>query len=354
MFMGAMPKIVKNVIADPRRRHPRGRRDPPQRPVRRRDALPRRRDRHPDLLRGRARRVLGRLGARARHRRRLPGPRHRPRRQLVGGEHLPGGQAPGQGRLAGGALEAHPRERPHAELQQRRHPGDDRRLRAREAPLRRAARPATARRPCSAVARGWLDYSEQHAPPGDREGAGRPLRDRVGWLDDDGVNRGVQAAGQDRRRDRGRRDHVRPDRVERRGADGLQLPVRGHDGLGDDVHHADDLPRRGGLSRLRAAERGDARAGARHRAEGLDLQPELPAGLLRPLLPGAARRRPRAASARAGDPEPDHGRQLRPPALPRLLRASTRRRASTGSTSRSTRAPTAAGPGATASTPSTA
>ena len=34
----------------------------------------------------------------------------------------------GQGRLAGGPVETHPRERPHAELQQRRHPGDDRRL----------------------------------------------------------------------------------------------------------------------------------------------------------------------------------------------------------------------------------
>ena len=44
-----------------------------------------------------------------------PGPGHRPRRQLVGGEHLPGGQAAGEGRLAGGALEAHPRERPHAD-----------------------------------------------------------------------------------------------------------------------------------------------------------------------------------------------------------------------------------------------
>ena len=179
-------------------------------------------------------------------------------------------------------------------------------------------------------------------------------RPSVGWLDDDGVNRGVKLPGQGRGRDRRRRDHVRPDRVERRGPDRLQLPVRGHDRLGDDLHHADDLPRRGDLPGLRAAERGDARAGQRHRAEGLDLQPELPARVLRPLLPGAARRRPRAARARAGD-----ARTRSPPATPRTstsspTRASSRRRASTGSTSRSTRAPTAAGPDATGSTPSTA
>ena len=99
----------------------------------------------------------------------------------------------------------------------------------------------------------------------------------VGWLDDDGVNRGVQAAGQGRRRDRGRRDHVRPDRLERRGADGLQLPVRGHDRLGDDVHHADDLPRRGDLPRVRAAERGHAGAGQRRsRRKGSIFNPNYP------------------------------------------------------------------------------
>ncbi len=78
------------------------------------------------------------------------------------------------------------------------------------------------------------------------------------------------------------------------------------------------------------------------RAEGLDLQPQLPARVLRALLPGAARRRPRAAGAGAG------GAGARsPPATRRTCTssptpASTPRRASTGSTSRSTRAPTAA------------
>ena len=154
--------------------------------------------------------------------------------------------------------------------------------------------------------------------------------------------------------DRGRRDHDRPHRLERRGADGLQLPLRGNDGVRHDVHHADDLPRRGRLPRVRPAERGDAAAGQRDRAEGLDLQPELPARVLRALLPGAARGRPRPPRARAG-----RAGARSPPATRRTstsspTRASTRRSRSTGSTSRSTRARTAAARAATASTRSTA
>ena len=76
-----------------------------------------------------------------------------------------------------GPVEAHPRERPHAELQQRRHPGDDRRLRAGDAALRRAARPL--RRGDGARGRaGVARVLRADAAPGDREGAGRPLRDR--------------------------------------------------------------------------------------------------------------------------------------------------------------------------------
>ena len=88
----------------------------------------------------------------------------------------------------------------------------------------------------------------------------------VGWLDDDGVHRGVQLPVKVKVDDRRRRDHDRPHGLERRGADGLQLPVRGHDALGDELHRAHDLPRRGRLPGLRAAERGHARAGQGHRA----------------------------------------------------------------------------------------
>ncbi len=110
------------------------------------------------------------------------------------------------------------------------------------------------------AANAWLDYSERMLRAGDREGAGRALRDRRRLARRRRRQPRRQAADQGRGRDRGRRDHLRPDRLERRGADGVQLSVRGHDRLGDDVHHADDLPRRGHLSRLRAPERGDAGA----------------------------------------------------------------------------------------------
>ena len=160
----------------PRRRHPRRRRHPPQRPLPGRDALARRRDRDSDLPRGRARRLLGRVGAPARHRRRLPGARGRPRRQLVGGEHLPRGEALGAGRPPGGALEAHPREHAHADVQPRRHRGDDRGLRAGEDALPGAAAPLRQGRGARRGPR--LDrLLRAHAPAGDREGAGRRLRD---------------------------------------------------------------------------------------------------------------------------------------------------------------------------------
>ena len=83
----------------------------------------------------------------------------------------------------------------------------------------------------------------------------------VGWLDDDGqqprqplpVKVKVIIEGDELTIDvTGSSDEV---------ADRLQLPVRGHDRLGGDLHRAHDLPRRGDLSRVRAAERGHAAAG---------------------------------------------------------------------------------------------
>ena len=144
------------------------------------------------------------------------------------------------------------------------------------------------------AARGWLDYSERMLRQEIAKVPDGRYETEVGWLDDDGVNRGVKLPVKVAVEINGDEITYRPDRLERRGAERLQLPLRGHDRLGDDLHHAHDLPRRGDLPGLRAAERGDAGAGQRHRAEGLDLQPELPARVLRPLLPGAAGRRPRA------------------------------------------------------------
>ena len=273
----------------------------------------------PDLLRGRAGRLLGRLGARARHRRRVPGPCDRPRRQLVGGEHLPGGQAAGEGGLAGGPLEAHPRERPHAELQQRGHPGDDRRLRAREATLRRAPHPLRAgdrarRRP--GLARLLRADAPLRRSRRCRTGATRPTSAGSTTTASTGASKlpvkiAVEIAGDEITFDlTGSSDEV---------PTGYNCPYEGTTVSAmtfitrmiflDEATYPVFVP----------AERGHARPGQRRRAEGLDLQPQLPPRLLRPLLPGAAGGRSGAPCSRAGPAEPDHGRQLGASPLHRLL-----------------------------------
>jgi 5-oxoprolinase (ATP-hydrolysing) len=124
---------------------------------------------------------------------------------------------------------------------------------------------------------------------------------------------------------------------------GYNCPYRRHDGLGDDLHHADDLPRRGDLPGLRAAERGHARARQRVVApKGSIFNPNYPRACfarfcqvqravdlaLRALAPVV--------------PEQDHGGATRRTSTSSPIRGSSRRRASTGSTSRWTRARTAA------------
>ena len=319
MFMGAMPKIVKGVIRAARRRHPRGRRHPPQRP------LPRARRTRPTsaivvpiFFEGELVGFSRRLGAPARHRRRLPGPGDRPRRQLVRGQHLPRGQALREGRPAGRGLASTSWRTPHADAQPRRHRGDDRRLRARpSSALPRARSAATARRPCSAppatgstTPSGCCARRSPRCPDGVYE-------TEVGWLDDDGKQPRHAAAGQGQGDHRGRRAHDRPDRLERRGADRLQLPVRGHDVSAmsfiarmiflDEAAYPSSCPRTRGCSR-------PVKVIA---PKGSIFNPNYPRALLRPLLPGAARRRPRAAGARAG-----RARRRSPPATRRTCTSS--------------------------------
>ena len=193
MFMGAMPKIVKNVIRILGDDIHDGRRDPAQRPVRRRHALARRRDRDPDLPRGRAGRLLGRLGARARHRRRLSRA-SRSTSSTTGRRATSTGPSSSQekGVWQDGAVEAHPRERPHAELQQRRHPGDDRRLRAGAAAATPSCSAATARRRCSASRGPGSTTPRRCCARRSRRCRTAVYETEVGWLDDDGRNRGVQ------------------------------------------------------------------------------------------------------------------------------------------------------------------
>ena len=118
------------------------------------------------------------------------------------------------------------------------------------------------------------------------------------------------AAGRDARDRRGRRDHDRPHRLEPGGADGLQRPLRGLAARQLLLRRPHDPARRDDLPRARAAERRRLPAGEGDRAQGDDLQPDLPACVLLALLPGSAGRRqhdPRAGGCAAGGGD---GRQL--------------------------------------------
>ena len=93
----------------------------------------------------------------------------------------------GAGRLAG-RLWKHILENMRTPtLQQRRHRGDDRGLRAGEDALPRAARAATARTPCSAPPGDWLDYSERMLRQEIAKVPDGVYETEVGWLDDDGA-----------------------------------------------------------------------------------------------------------------------------------------------------------------------
>ena len=237
MFMGAMPKIVKGVISAARRRHPRGRHHPPQRPLPRRDALPRRRRSSiPIFCEGE---LVGFSGASA-HLLDIGGAYPGLAIDLVGhlvrGQHLPRGQALRAGRPPGarsGSTSSTNTRTPT--LQPRRHRGDDRRLRAGQGAATSSCSAATARRRCSARPRDWIDYSERMLRQEIAKVPDGVYETEVGWLDDDGAQPRQAAAGEGEGDRRGRRADDRPHRLERRGADRLQLPLRGHDGLGDDA-----------------------------------------------------------------------------------------------------------------------
>ena len=157
----------------------------------------------------------------------------------------------------------------------------------------------------------WMDYSERMLAPGDREDPGRrrtaPV---VGWLDDDARNRDVRLRVETRVIVEG--DEITIDLT---GSNpevptGYNVPFEGsllvscyyavRTILLDEV----DVPR------ARAAERRRLPAGEGDRAEGDDLQPELPARVLLALLPDPARRRQRQPRARRRAAGEGHGRQL--------------------------------------------
>ncbi len=171
----------------------------------------------------------------------------------------------------------------------------------------------------------WMDYSE------------RMLRDEiakipdgeygpiVGWLDDDARNRGVRLRVETKVIVEG--DEITIDLT---GSNpevptGFNVPFEGSLLVGayyavrtillDEVTFPEHVPQNDGVFR---PVQGD-------RAQGDDLQPDLPARVLLALLPGAARRRQHDPRARRRPAREGHRRQLGRHPLLRVLRASTSR-----------------------------
>ena len=98
----------------------------------------------------------------------------------------------------------------------------------------------------------WLDYSERMLRQEIAKVPDGVYEAELGYMDDDGKNRGQAAAGQGEGADRGRHPDDRRHRLERRGRDRVQQPLRGRRAQRRHVHRAHDLPRRGHPRRLRA------------------------------------------------------------------------------------------------------
>ena len=204
------------------------------------------------------------------------------------------------------------------------------------------------------AAYGWMDYSEKMLRERDREDPRRRVQgaDRAGSTTTP-ATAAVRLRVETKVIVEGDEHHDRPDRLRSRGPDRLQRPVRGLAAGRRLLRGAHAAARRGHVPRARAPERRGVPPGEGDRAEGDDLQPEVPAGVLLALLPGAAGGRQHDPGA--GRPAPAAGdrRQLGRDPLLLLLGLPARERASTGCTSRSTRARTAAATARTRWTPST-
>ena len=91
-----------------------------------------------------------------------------------------------------GLWQPHPREHADRQPQPRRHPGDDRGLRARQPPLRSSCSRRYGKDVVLGAAQAWLSYSERMLRAEIAKVPDGVYETDVGWLDDDGRTRGVK------------------------------------------------------------------------------------------------------------------------------------------------------------------
>ena len=180
----------------------------------------------------------------------------------------------------------------------------------------------------------WMDYSERMLRAQIEKIPDGEYKAPTGWLDDDARNRGVRLKVETTVRVEG--DEITIDLT---GSNpevptGYNVPFEGSLLVVVLLRRAHDPARRDDVPRARAAERRRLPAGAGDRAQGDDLQPDVPESLLLAVLPDPACRRQREPGAGGGAAGQGHRRQLgRDP----FLRLRGLRRidwGSTGSTSR--------------------
>ena len=284
---GLAAVVHPRLPRSPRGRDRGGRRDHPQPPLPRRVALAGHRRGGADLPQGRAARVRRGDRARARRRRLLSGHQRGRVRRLRRGQGLQRPALVPARRAERGPRPVGLRQRAHRVDEPRRHERDDGRLPARQGALPQAG---------GALRRGHRDVGclrldgllGEDAARRDREDPRRRVRGAHRLARRRRAQPGRSAARGDEGDRGGRPDHDRRERLERGGAHGLQRAARGVAARGRVLRDPHAPARRGHLPGARPAERRDLPLRGRGRAEGDDLQPELPARLLLALLPDPA------------------------------------------------------------------
>ena len=179
------------------------------------------RGRGADPVGGRADRLRRRDGARARRRRLVSGHQRRLVRHVRRVQDLQRAQVVQRGRAQRGSRQDGLRQRAHGDHEPRRHERDDGRLHPRPRPLLPPAREVRAGR-LHVVGLRLDGLLREAAARRDLEAPGRRVRRSYGVARRRRPQPRRAPAGGDEDRRPGRSHHDRPDRLERRGADGLQ------------------------------------------------------------------------------------------------------------------------------------